>query len=137
MAKTFYTEKEIEDLVRSGQRSLVVNEDVVLTDLAYEKAQKLGLELRRGDGVLSGAPAAPVRPYINRRQQPSVPERTQAPAVTAPSVVPAAASAAAEPRRADLRQRVQEAVKARLGDQFDPGLLDAIIDRVLDNTGSG
>ena len=133
MAKTFYTEKEIEDLVKSGQRSLFVNEDVVLTDLAYEKAQKLGLELRRSDGPPLTAPAAPVRPYINPQNAPAV--RLQLPKAL-PSTAPTPAAPAA-PRRADLRQRVQAAVKARLGDQFDPALLDAIIDRVIDNTGIG
>ena len=133
MAKTFYTDRDIVDMVGAGQRSLVVNDDVVLTDLAYEQAHKLGLELRRSDGECVGGPAAPMRPYLNRRPQPPVPARTQTPAVTvapAPPVTPA-------PRRIDLRQRVSEAVKSRLGEQFDPALLDAIIDRVLDNTGIG
>jgi hypothetical protein len=131
MAKTFYTDKDIEDMVKAGQRALVVDDDVVLTDLAYEKANKLGLELRRvGELPCTGAPAAPVRPYINRRQQPPAPARTQTPAAAAPPPADA-------PRRADLRQRVQEAVKARLGGQFDPALLDSIIDRVLDNTKIG
>jgi hypothetical protein len=135
MAKTFYTEKEIEDLVRSGQRSLVVSEEVVLTDLAYEKANKLGLELRRSDGPALSAPAAPVRPYIN--QQAPAARAQSAPKSVALPAKPSAVPTAAAPRRADLRQRVQAAVKARLGDQFDPALLDAIIDRVIDNTGIG
>lgn len=134
MAKSFYTEKEIEDLVKGGQRSLVVNEDVVLTDLAYEKAHKLGLELRRSDGPPVTAPAAPVRPYINQ-QGPAAARGKLPPKAAKTAAAPAAAPAA--PRRADLRQRVQAAVKARLGDQFDPALLDAIIDRVIDNTGIG
>ena len=133
MAKTFYTDRDIVDLVAAGQRSLVVCDDVVLTDLAYEQARKLGLELRRSDGECTGGPAAPVRPYLNRRPKPPVPARTQTPAVTAAPAAPVTSA----PRRADLRQRVSEAVKSRLGDQFDPALLDAIIDRVLDNTGIG
>ena len=41
MAKTFYTELDIELLFKQGVTSLVVNEDVVLTELAREKAERL------------------------------------------------------------------------------------------------
>ncbi len=42
MAKTFITERDIEDMARRGELSLTVHDDVVLTELAFEKAQKLG-----------------------------------------------------------------------------------------------
>ena len=45
MPKTFYTDRDIEDLVKQGIQSLIVDDDVVLTDLAYDKAHRLGLEL--------------------------------------------------------------------------------------------
>jgi L-fuculose-phosphate aldolase len=46
MAKTFYTDRDIEELVEKGATSLIINDsNVVLTDLAYEKANKLGLRL--------------------------------------------------------------------------------------------
>src|SRR5512146_1771640 len=62
MPKEFYTEKDIEDLFQRGIRSLQVTENVVLTELAYEKANRLGLQLvsDRADNP----PAAPVRPYL-------------------------------------------------------------------------
>ena len=53
MVKTFYSAEEIEALVVRGQRELVVDEDTVLTQLARERAQELGLKLVRG-------PSAPV-----------------------------------------------------------------------------
>ena len=68
MPKTFYTERDIDDLLRQGVKSLIVDDDVVLTDLAYEKARKLGLELLRADDQ---PPAAPVRPYIAKLPSPS------------------------------------------------------------------
>jgi len=34
-----------------------------------------------------------------------------------------------------LRQRIRDAVKARLGNQIDAGLLETIITRVLNNVG--
>lgn len=46
MIKTFYTDHDIEDLVKAGTLSLSIDDDkVVLTDLAYEKAEILGLKL--------------------------------------------------------------------------------------------
>ena len=47
MAKIFYTDRDIEDLNNSGVSSLIVNDEVVVTDLAREKAMKLGFELIR------------------------------------------------------------------------------------------
>ena len=41
--KKFYTDKDIEELVQSGIKSLQVNDDIVLTDLAYEKAKTKSL----------------------------------------------------------------------------------------------
>ena len=63
MPKEFYTEKDIEDLFQRGIRSLQITENVVLTELAYEKANRLGVQLvsDRADNP----PAAPVRPYLS------------------------------------------------------------------------
>ncbi|HRA66109.1 MAG TPA: hypothetical protein PL187_08820 [Caldilinea sp.] len=47
MAKTFYTERDIEDLHARGATSIEVHDDVVLTDLARERALKLGVWLER------------------------------------------------------------------------------------------
>jgi hypothetical protein len=53
MAKTFYTERDIQDLVARGVTSLEVNDNVVLTDLARDEALKHGLRLEKSK------PAAP------------------------------------------------------------------------------
>jgi len=117
MAKTFYTEYDIEDMVKRGTQALHITEDTVLTDLAYEKATKLGLKLIRGQ---EKPPSAPERPYISKT--PGITQRTSAkvPATTATQ---------------DIRQRVRDAVIARLGSDVDIKLLDSIIQRVLDNVG--
>ena len=44
--KTFYTERDIEDRVQAGVSELEIDDDVVLTDLAREKATALGLRLK-------------------------------------------------------------------------------------------
>jgi len=114
MPKKFYSEADIEDLVKRGIRSLVVDDGVVLTDLAYEKAVRSGLQLV---GPQAGQPpAAPVRPYVSE-QQATATIRTS----------PAASS--------ELHQRIRKAVIEKLGNQVDPALLDTIISRVLQNTG--
>ena len=120
MPKTFYTEIDIEDMVKQGILSLDINDNVVLTDLAYEKANRLGLKLVRDKP--ENPPAAPVRPYV-AQQMPQKP----AEAVTGVVVPPPAAT--------DLAQRIHSAVVARLGNQVDPALLDTIIQRVLASTG--
>ncbi len=43
--KTFYSAQEIEDLARQGVRELLVDDRVVLTDLARQMAGQLGLRL--------------------------------------------------------------------------------------------
>ena len=123
MAKTFYTERDIEELSRKGIRSLVVNENVVLTELAVERAQRLGVNLVRETDT---PPSAPVRPYIASGTSPAGGQASST------------ASAAGHPReqsKEELRQRVHAAVVARLGNEVDPALLDTIIRRVLDNIG--
>ncbi len=123
MAKTFYTEKDIEDLSRQGIRSLVVNDNVVLTELAVEKAQRLGVNLVREHDT---PPSAPVRPYI---------AAATSQAGARPSGTSATSGHPREQTREELRQRVHAAVVARLGSEVDPALLDTIIRRVLDNIG--
>jgi hypothetical protein len=124
MPKEFYTERDIEDMFKRGILSLQVNDNVVLTELAYEKANRLGMQLLRQSRDQSelGArpvepPAAPVRPYLS---QPQKPEALVAPTAPAP---------------AQLTERIRAAVLAQLGTQVDPALLDVIIQRVLKSTG--
>lgn len=47
--------------------SLVLNDHIVLTDLAYEKAQRLGMSLVSPHASMP--PAAPVRPYLSEEDQ--------------------------------------------------------------------
>jgi hypothetical protein len=126
MPKTFYTERDIEDMVKGGVTSLIVDEDVALTDLAYEKARKLGMELLRENDQ---PPAAPVRPYIAKQVSPSAsssPKNAAAPSSgSAPAVAKPVVSAD------DLQQRVYQAALARLGDSVDAKLLETIVQRVL------
>ena len=115
MPKTFYTERDIEDLVRNGVRTLTVNDDVVLTELAYETAEKLGIKLTDG---IEKPPSAPLRPYIAKQQNQTASTVNQT---------------SAAPTKSDLKLRIRDAVITRIGSQVDPALLDTIIERVLNN----
>lgn len=121
MPKTFYTDTDIEELHRKGIRTLQVTDDVVLTDLAYERAKRLGLQLVYGK--VDAPPAAPVRPYLTDVKPPQS------------QVRPAAVSQTAAASSSDIEQRIRSAVLARLGTQVDAQLLDNIIRRVVKATG--
>ena len=117
MAKTFFTERDVEDMVRRGERTLAVNDDVVLTDLAYETAHKLNVELVQQHDT---PPGAPIRPYFSRSD-------------TAFSAAPAAMPSSA--RVEAIKLRVKSAVRERLGSQVDEAVLDRIIERVAADLG--
>lgn len=135
MPKQFYTEKDIEDLFQRGLKSLQVTDDVVLTELAYEKAKRLGLQLIM-DGV-DNPPAAPVRPYLSDggtpvHAQPKVVPGAQAIPQPDPALTPALSRGE---REQAIEQRIRSAVSAKLGDQVDSKLLDNIIHRVVKGIG--
>jgi hypothetical protein len=92
MAKTFYTERDIDELHARGVTTLDVNDDVVLTDLARERCDQHGIRLIR-----RASPAAQ----------------------------------AEDEEAAELAHRVKAAVIARLGDQVDAKVLDAVVARVV------
>jgi len=117
MSKIFYTARDIEDLSANGVSTLVVSDDVVVTDLGRERADKLGLELVREHDQPS---SAPVRPYITEKVSPSA-----APSLPEPPAAP--------PPPASLEERVYQAVQEKTDDSVDPQLLKTIISRVMKN----
>lgn len=129
MPKKFFTETDIEELHRKGGKSLQVNDEVVLTDLAYERAKRLGIQLVFDH--VDTPPAAPVRPYLSDKE----PARTQ------PSPASISSASALTPdlsqgeRGTVIEQRIRSAVLAKLGNQVDAQLLDNIIHRVVKATG--
>jgi hypothetical protein len=129
MPKTIYTERDIEDLAKRGVLSLVVDDDIVLTDLAREKAMLLGIGLEREHDQPS---CAPERPYISKLSSPSASTPGQGLSGSSGPVKNVGVSATTV-RSDDLSQRVRTAVLARLGDSVDPKLLETIIQRVLKN----
>jgi hypothetical protein len=133
MVKTFITERDIEDLAHQGTMELKLSDDIVLTDLAYEKAGRLGVKLLQ---VNSQPPAAPSRPYLS-----------QLPDGSSMSVEPTSVPSTFKekpcgkcmlpdsPVNGELKRRVVEAVTARLGGQVDNALLSTIVERVFSDLG--
>jgi len=134
MPKQFYTEKDIEDLVQRGVKSLQVTDEVVLTELAYEKARRLGLQLVTN--LPDTPPAAPVRPYLSENKpapaRPGMGSVSQT--VSQPAITPAL-SQGERGKTGEIEQRIRSAVIAKLGNQVDAKLLDSIIHRVVRSTG--
>ncbi len=123
--KKFYTDQDIEELFRNGVKSLRAGDDVVLTDLAFEKARKLGM-------LASDAPpAAPVRPYLSDVK--TVHSQGRADSVSSVLSQPALTPNPSPKGRgeSELEKRIREKVVAKLGNQVDASLLDTIIKRTL------
>ena len=128
MPKQFYTEKDIEDLFQCGMKSLQVTDDVVLTELAYEKAKRLGFQLVTDRA--ENPPAAPVRPYLADGGSMPLAKPTVTPIAPTMSQPPPP-----QPRVLPIEQRIRSAVIAKLGNQVDAKLLDNIIHRVVKGIG--
>ena len=54
MAKTFYTERDMEEMAARGVTALDVDDNVVITDVARDKAMTLGIRLVRRGGTSNG-----------------------------------------------------------------------------------
>jgi hypothetical protein len=110
MAKIFYTERDIDDLKARGVQSIDLTDNVVMTDLAVERAMKHGIKINR-------------------------PEQSPPQVVYSPSVNTYAAYPREAPRESmsdsELKQKIKSAVLARLNGQVDERLLDAVITRVI------
>jgi hypothetical protein len=107
MPKTFITERDIDDMKTQGVTSVDVTDNIVLTDLAVERAMKHGIKLIRAE--ISAPPKAIYSQSVNL--------------------------AGAFPREttsdAEVIQKVKSMVLAKLDGQVDAALLDAVIARVV------
>lgn len=131
MSKKFYTDKDIEELFQNGVKLLQVDDDVVLTDLAFEKARTLGMLAD------DSPPAAPVRPYLldvkPRHTTGKVDSVSSAFSQPQPTLIPSPSPSIE--KGVELEKRIREKVAVKLGNQVDASLLDAIIKRTLKATG--
>jgi hypothetical protein len=110
MPKVFYTERDIDDMKARGVTSIDVTDNVVMTDLALERAMRYEIKINR---IEQTAPKATYSPSVNLS------------ASTVHTTV------ARNSDNAELRQQIKSAVLAKLDGQVDGALLDAVITRVL------
>jgi len=108
MAKIFYTERDIDDMKARGVTALDITDNVVITDLALERAMRYEMKINRADSA--SAPKATMSGSVNL--------------------------VAAYPREtaqvdADLKAKIKSMVLAKLDGQVDSTLLDAVITKVL------
>ena len=115
MSRTFYTERDIEELARRGVRELPVNDAVYITDLAREKMDQLGIKAKNvSSGTGTPAPAA------------------GGPAGASPSAnPPAPVGPLSEAEKQQVIERVKSGVIARLGPGVDVTMVDTLVRRVV------
>jgi hypothetical protein len=109
MPKVFYTDGDIDEMLKRGITSIDVTDNVVMTDLAVERAMKHEMKINRVES--SPAPKAVLSQSVNLAVS-SVHEVARKP-------------------DADLKQKIKSLVLAKLDGQVDAGMLDAVITRVL------
>jgi hypothetical protein len=107
MPKTFITERDIDELKARGITSIDMTDDLVLTDLAVERAFRQGISLKR---VEEGAP----------------PQAVFSQSVNLVAAFPRESSSDAE-----LVQKIKSLVLAKLDGQVDAAILDAVVARVV------
>lgn len=133
MSKTFITERDIEDLAHRGTLELSLDDNIVLTDLAYEKAGRLGVKLLQDN---CQPPASPVRPYFSQPPvHPVAPGQTSGILNTQVEQPCGQCMLPSGPASGELKRRVTEAVTVRLGGQVDGALLATIVERVFADLG--
>ncbi len=110
MPKIFYTERDIDDMKARGLTYIDVTDNVVMTDLALERAMHYEMKINR---VEQAAPKATYSPSVNTYAA----YQREAPRESASDL--------------ELKQKIKSAVLARLKGQVDAALLEAVITRVL------
>ncbi len=117
MAKQFITAREVELYCVQGITELPANDDVVVTDIARERARELGVR------IYHAPEAAPISPPVR--------EETEQASRGGPGSTysPASAQANQNVSRADIKEAVIAGLKAEGVDP--PRNLDAIINRVM------
>lgn len=109
MPKIFYTEQDVDDLNARGVTSIDVTDNVVLTDLAMERALKYDMK-------------------INRVERGSAPQASFSPSV---NLAVSSVYTVAQKSNDELKEKIKSLVLAKLDGQVDTALLEAVITRVL------
>lgn len=119
MSRTFYTERDIEDMAKRGITEIQIDDSVYITDVAREMMDKLGIKRKATNGA-SASSSVLKSPDVANLHKP-------APAA------PAAAQAALSPQeKQQVIEQVKSGVIARLGAGVDSAVVEQIVRRVVD-----
>jgi hypothetical protein len=131
--KQFYTVRDIEDMHAAGVVDIETHDDVVLTDVAREKAIALGMRLNPVEPSKDGTPDSVMPRMADMAQTKTMPATVDAMPRTPDSL----SSAPALPQKksgaasVDRVIKIKAAVVARLGTDKYNDLLDKIIPQVM------
>ena len=106
MPKIFYTERDIDDMKARGVTSIDITDNVVITDLALERAMRYEMKINRA-------------------------KTSSAPKVSFSGSVNLVAAYPRETSDVELKAKIKSLVLEKLDGQVDAALLDAVITRVL------
>ena len=115
MGKIIYTERDIEKISQSGIKEIEVNNNVVLTDLAYEAAKKLQIRIFSF-------------PEKNQKK-----ERINIRGLRNSSGVGAIVQISSS-QLDGLKHKINKEIKNKVSDHFDDAKLDHAIEEVLKST---
>ena len=111
MARTFYTERDIEDMAKRGVTEIQVNDSVYITDVAREMMDRLGIKRKIANG--SAASSAKLPDAAN------------------PHNAPSSDAKLSDAERQQVIDKVKSGVIARLGPGVDSAVVDKIVRRVV------
>jgi hypothetical protein len=116
MARTFYTERDIEDLAKRGVTEIQVDDSVYITDAAREMMDKLGIK-RKVTGSASASAAVLKSPNVMNHQRSAPPSRN---------------TALTDAEKQQVIEQVKSGVIARLGPGVDSAVVEQIVKRVVE-----
>ncbi len=116
MPRTIYTERDLEDLARRGVKEIALNDDVYLTDVARERAEKLGIVLKSGSVPPGNAVSTTAPGSVGS---------------TTPAAQPMPPTGVAPQDQEAIIAKVKADVLARLGPSVDAAIIERIVRRVV------
>lgn len=116
MSRTFYTERDIQDMAKRGVTEIEVNDSVYITDIAREMMDKLGIK-RKVTGSASATSSVLKSPDVANLHNPA----------SASGNAPLTDS-----EKHEVIEKVKSGVIARLGPGVDSAVVEQIVKRVVE-----
>lgn len=122
MARTFYTERDIEDLAKRGVTEIPVDDSVYITDSARELMDKLGIKRKVTNSTApSTVLKSPDVASLHNNGNPKPPALPSAPS----------GESLTDAERQQVIDQVKSGVIARLGPGVDSAVVDQIVRKVV------